>query len=120
WDAGVMADHNQLADYTLTERNLRYDRLPRAYLNWEQPVGRGFEAGINAEAVKFQHDVRDEGSRVDLKPYIARPLEGPSWYVTPKLAWRYTAWQLDDALARANNGDDAPSRRDRKGGGRGE
>ena len=29
WDAGLMADHNQLADYTLTERNLRYDRLPR-------------------------------------------------------------------------------------------
>lgn len=110
WDAGVMADHNQLADYTLTERNLRYDRMPRAYLNWEQPVGRWFEAGINAEAVKFQHDVRDEGSRLDIKPYVAMPLEGPSWYLTPKLAWRHTAWQLDDRLAALNDGDDSPSR----------
>ena len=110
WDAGLMADHNQLADYTLTERNLRYDRLPRAFINWEEPVGRWFQAGISAEAVKFQHDVRDEGSRLDVKPFLALPLEGPSWYLTPKLAWRYTAWELDDELAAANGGEDSPSR----------
>lgn len=110
WDAGLMADHNQLADYTLTERNLRYDRMPRAYLNWAQPVGDWFEAGVSAEAVRFRHEVRNEGSRLDLKPYISMPLEGASWYATPKLAWRYTAYQLDDTLAAANDGDDAPTR----------
>ena len=109
WDAGLMADRQQLADYTLTERQLRYDRLPRAYLNWAQPVGRWFQAGINAEAVRFQHSVREEGSRLDIKPYLTMPLEGASWYVTPKLAWRYTAYQLDDTLA-ADAGDDAPTR----------
>ena len=110
WDAGLMADHAQLADYTLSESNLTYNRLPRAYLNWSQPIGGMFEAGINAEAVRFGHEVRDEGSRLDLKPYISMPLEGSSWYATPKLAWRYTAYQLDDALAAANAGDASPTR----------
>jgi len=110
WDAGLMADHHQLADYTLSERNLQYNRMPRAFLNWSQPVGDWFEAGITAEAVKFQHDVRDEGSRLDLKPFVAMPLEGAGWYATPRVAWRYTAYQLDDGLAAANGGDDAPTR----------
>ncbi|MGY0558123.1 LPS assembly protein LptD [Lysobacter sp. A421] len=110
WDAGLMADHNQLADYTLTERNLGYDRLPRAYLNWAQPFARWFEVGVNAEAVHFRHEVRNEGSRLDLKPFVSMPLQGAAWFVTPKLAWRYTAYQLDDALAAANGGDDAPTR----------
>src|SRR5690606_4465407 len=110
WDAGLMADHHQLADYTLTERNLRYNRMPRAFLNWAQPVGDWFQAGITAEAVKFQHEVRNEGSRIDLKPYLEMPLEGPGWYAIPRIAWRYTGYQLDDALAAANGGDDSPTR----------
>ncbi|WP_345776521.1 LPS assembly protein LptD [Lysobacter sp. H21R4] len=110
WDAGLMADHAQLADYTLSEANLTYDRLPRAFLNWSQPIGTWFEAGINAEAVRFRHKVQNEGSRIDLKPYVSMPLEGSSWYVTPKLAWRYTAYDLDDTLAAANGGDATPSR----------
>ena len=110
WDAGLMADHNQLADYTLTKRNLRYDRMPRAYLNWAQQISGLLQAGINMEAVRFRHEVRNEGSRLDLKPYISMPLEGASWFVTPKLAWRYTAYQLDDALTAANGGDSAPTR----------
>ena len=109
WDAGLMADRQQLADYTLTERQLRYDRLPRAYLNWAQPVGRWFELGLNGEAVRFQHSVRNEASRLDVKPYVAMPLEGDSWFVTPKLAWRYTAYQLDDTLTAAL-GDESPTR----------
>ncbi|MFC3552013.1 LPS assembly protein LptD [Lysobacter cavernae] len=95
WQAGLMADHNQLADYTLTERNLAFDRLPRAYVSWAQPVGQWFEAGVDSEAVRFEHDVFSGGSRFDLKPFISMPLEGASWFIRPKLAWRYTGYQLD-------------------------
>lgn len=109
WDAGLMADHNQLADYTLTDANLGFDRMPRTYLNWAQPFGRWFQAGVNAEAVRFRHEVYDAGSRLDLKPFVSMPLGGASWFATPKLAWRYTAYQLDDSLAAAL-GDNAPTR----------
>ncbi|KRA14928.1 MULTISPECIES: LPS-assembly protein LptD [unclassified Lysobacter] len=118
WEAGVMADHYQLADYTLTERSLPYDRLPRAYFRWAQPFGRWFEAGVDSELVRFQHTdeivryaqadgkrvSRDValpgGSRFDVKPYISLPLEGASWFIRPKLAFRYTAYELEAAKAR--------------------
>ncbi|MDQ3617735.1 MAG: LPS assembly protein LptD [Pseudomonadota bacterium] len=109
WDAGLMADRSQLADYTLSENSLLYDRLPRAYVNWVQPLGSLFQAGVYAEAVRFQHTVRNEGSRLDIKPFISMPLEGASWFIKPTLAWRYTAYQLDDTLA-AVAGEDSPSR----------
>src|SRR5690606_35003986 len=102
WDAGLMADYYQLADYTLSELRLPYHRMPRAYFNWEQPVGRWFAAGVHTEAARFQHaqsDARPGGTRLDLKPYVSMPLGGASWFVTPTLAWRYTVYRLDRGLA---------------------
>lgn len=103
WTAGVMADHHQLADYTLSERSLRFDRLPRAYLSWAQPFGGWFEAGLDTEAVRFEHesfspavpDSQAGGSRFDFRPYVSLPLAGSSWFLRPKLAWRYTRYELD-------------------------
>ncbi|MGY0505978.1 LPS-assembly protein LptD [Luteimonas sp. e5] len=116
WSAGVMADHNQLSDYTLTELSLPFDRLPRAYLSWEQPIGTLLRAGIDSEAVRFRHSswraldaefnpigpkiAVPGGNRLDLKPWISMPLQGASWFIEPRLAWRHTRYQLDDALAR--------------------
>lgn len=119
WDAGLAVDHKQLADYTLHDYNLPYDRLPRLFANWEQPFRRWFAAGVHAEAVRFEHvddtqqvgrvtddvalryDRKPGGNRLDLKPYITLPLEGSSWFIRPTLAWRYTAYQLDDDMAQA-------------------
>lgn len=117
WGAGLMADHVQLSDYTLREFTQRYDRLPRAFANWEQPFGRWLSAGVEAEAVRFAHiddstirrsysngdilelERRPGGSRVDIKPYLTVPLEGASWFVKPTLAWRYTGYELSDDMA---------------------
>lgn len=110
WTASLMADHYQLADYTLTEGNLPFDRLPRAVGHWAMPFGQVFETGIDAEAVRFEHQVFDAGSRLDVKPYVSMDLQGASWFVRPKLAWRYTGYQLDDALAARLGGDASPTR----------
>jgi LPS-assembly protein len=118
WTAGIMADHWQLTDYTLTETSLPYSRQPRLFGTWEENFGNWFETGIYAEAVRFTHDdinlkygaARDYertgvvqqrygGSRLDIKPYVSMPLAGASWYVTPTLAWRYTAYDLERGLA---------------------
>ncbi|WMJ67890.1 LPS-assembly protein LptD [Stenotrophomonas sp. 24(2023)] len=126
WTAGIMADRWQLTDYTLTEASLPYNRQPRLYINWDKPVLPWLETGIYAEAVRFTHDdinqksidsngqyVRngqvsrmDGGSRLDVKPYVSMPFSGAAWYVTPTLAWRYTAYELERGLAdkvRADN-----------------
>jgi LPS-assembly protein len=41
------------------------------------------------------------GSRLDVKPYVSFPISGAAWYVTPTLAYRYTAYQLDRGLVMA-------------------
>ncbi len=126
WKAGLMADRWQLVDYTLTESALPYNRLPRLFATWDQPLGRRFEAGVYAEAVNFVHDdirlkdanyertgeVRERpgGSRLDVKPYLSMPLAGAAWYLTPTLAWRYTAYQLDKDLAAQLGGERTPTR----------
>ena len=99
WSGGLMADRWQSADYLLSDLSLPYNRLPRLYGTWEQPFGRWFTAGAHVEAVRFQHDDRPGGSRVDLKPFVSMPLQGAAWFVTPTLAWRQTAYKLDGELA---------------------
>ena len=109
WDAGVTADHWQLADFTLTEQALPFSRLPRAYVNWEQRLAGLLVGGIGAEAVRFQHEAFDAGSRIDLKPWISMPLEGDAWFLRPTAAYRYTAYSLDPG-ARMPGGSSSPSR----------
>lgn len=102
WNGGVVADRPQLADYLIDEARIPYGRLPRAFVYWEQPFGRWFTAGVDADAVRFKHvddDARPGGSRVDVKPYISMPLAGSSWFITPTLAWRLTGYDVSDELA---------------------
>ncbi|MDQ2702928.1 MAG: LPS assembly protein LptD [Pseudomonadota bacterium] len=109
WEAGIMADHQQLADYTLDETILPHDRLPRGFVRWQRPLQTWLMAGVDAEAVRFHHPELPGGSRLDLKPWISMPLQGNSWFLTPKLAWRHTGYQLDPALA-TPTGNDSPNR----------
>ncbi len=110
WDASISASHYQLTDYTLTKTNLPYDRVPEADFSWARPFARWLTLGVDAQAVRFAQPVLDGGSRVDLKPYIALPLQGAGWFLTPKLAWRYTAYDIDRALAASLGGNRTPSR----------
>ncbi|MGN6223394.1 LPS assembly protein LptD [Pseudoxanthomonas sp.] len=100
WNGGVMADAWQLSDFNLTKASLPYNRLPRVYFTYDRPLGRWLNVGLHSEAVRFQHDVHAGGTRLDLKPSISVNFEGPSWYVRPTLAWRYTDYRLDPELAR--------------------
>ena len=110
WDAGVTADHWQLADFTLTEAILPYNRMPRGFVHWERKLGSGFVAGVDAEAVRFQHPSFEAGSRLDLKPWISLPLAGDSWFLRPTAAFRHTSYALDDGLAAALGGSNSPAR----------
>ncbi|MFT4179506.1 MAG: LPS-assembly protein LptD [Thermomonas sp.] len=111
WTAGITADHWQLADYTLTDAVLPYNRLPRAYANWESKLAGPLRGGINAEAVRFQHPDQAiaGGSRLDLYPWLAVPLEGDAWFLRPQLGYRYTTYALDRALGQTLAGN-SPSR----------
>lgn len=109
WEATIMADHWQLADYTLRDANLPFDRLPRGQVHWEQALGGSLTAGIDAEIVRFGHIELAGGSRLDLRPFVSLPLEGDSWFLKPTLAWRYTGYALENDAALPGR-DDSPSR----------
>lgn len=105
WSAAISADHWQLADYTLGKWVLPYDRLPRAALRWERPLGDGpLRFGVEAEAVRFHHEQFPAGVRFDIKPWISVSLEGNAWFLRPTLAFRQTDYALDGALAQALGG----------------
>lgn len=109
WDAAIMADHWQLADYTLTDANLPFNRLPRAQVHWRKRFLPMLEAGVAAEAVRFDHAEFAGGNRIDLQPYLSLPLEGASWFVKPTFAWRYTGYNLEKDPALPGR-DDNPTR----------
>jgi len=123
WTASFSADRYQLADYTLTENTLPFNRLPRAYATWEYRDLRWIEVGLETEAVRFQKDAAvpvvvpgqpltfdsGGGTRFVAKPYISMPLKGDSWFVTPTFAYRYAKYQVDEDLARVTRTARSPS-----------
>lgn len=109
WSASLTAQDWQIASPLLLEGSEPYRRLPTARAQWMRPFANWLELGVDAEAVRFQGAGRDGGNRVDLRPFVRLPFGGAAWFATPQLAWRYTAYSLDDSLV-PPGGDDAPSR----------
>src|SRR5690606_33386504 len=55
WSALIEGQYRHLADYTIDESRLPYNRLPRASFSWEQPFDGWLVAGVDAEATRFTH-----------------------------------------------------------------
>ncbi len=88
-------------DYQTLSGTSPYQRLPQLRLDSRQPSRRDqLNLSLSSEAVRFAHDSRvPTGERLDLKPSVTLPLGGAAWFLTPKLAWRYTSYQLTDSTA---------------------
>lgn len=109
WSASLSAQSWQIANPIVVPGTEPYRRLPTAQAAWERTFAPWLELGATAEAVRFQHETLDGGERVDIKPYVRLPFGGAAWFVTPEIAWRYTAYSLDDSLVPAG-GDRSPTR----------
>ena len=108
WTASVSAETWQIATPLLRDGAEPYRRLPRLQATALRPLSRWVEAGLNFEAVRFNHDSLSGGNRVDIQPYVRFPLGGNSWFVTPQLAWRYTGYSsLGDSLVLPGGADSA-------------
>jgi LPS-assembly protein len=110
WSAGAEAQTYELSDYTIDKSAVPYNAMPRLFFKYERPLKDWLNVGLNSEVARFEHSELDGGSRLDLKPYVSIPLRGPSWFVEPGLAYRYTAYQLDKDLADQYGGDRSPTR----------
>ncbi|PZP59880.1 LPS assembly protein LptD [Pseudoxanthomonas winnipegensis] len=110
WNAGAETITYTSADYTVDKSTLPYNSLPRLFFNYDRPVLDWLTVGLKSDLSRFDHSDKDGGSRLDLKPYLSVPLRGASWFIEPGLAYRYTAYRLEQGLADQLGGDRTPTR----------
>lgn len=75
-----------------------YERLPQLTFNASTaPHVDTARLALHSELVQFaSRDLIPTGTRMDLKPTLSLPLEGPAWFVKPSVAVRYTSYDLQD------------------------
>ncbi|WP_266168407.1 LPS-assembly protein LptD [Dyella subtropica] len=100
WSASFGADTYQNVDPNLPDSVVQYKRWPRATFNLNLPVERWLEFGADTEAVAFRKNDVVEGNRLDLYPYLAADFRGAAWFVRPKVAYRYTGYELTGGYQR--------------------
>jgi LPS-assembly protein len=96
WSASFGATTYQNTNPFATDASLPYRQLPYAMFSLDMPLTRWLDAGVDTSAVMFRKPGYVEGQREDLYPYLMADFGSSAWFVRPRLAWRYTAYQLSD------------------------
>jgi LPS-assembly protein len=120
WSAAIGADDYQNVDAGLPNYVEPYRRWPRATFNLDAPLNSWLDAGIDSEAVAFRKTDptpvspgfpgQVDGNRLDLAPFLAADFSGASWFVRPRVEYRYTGYRLDSDYRQFNYTEQSPSR----------
>lgn len=95
WNASFGGAIFQNVNPFVTDRGLPYRQLPYANFSMEIPLSRWLEVGMDSSAVAFRKNGFLGSEREDLYPYLAADFGSSAWFVRPRLAYRYTAYQLN-------------------------
>jgi len=95
WDASIGGTIYQNVNPFVDDHGLQYRQLPYARFNMNVPLARWLEFGMDSSAAAFRKNGFIEGQREDIYPYLAADFGTSAWFVRPRLAYRYTAYQLD-------------------------
>ncbi|WP_310125152.1 LPS-assembly protein LptD [Paraburkholderia terricola] len=73
-----------------------YNREPQVNVRYARYDVGGFDFGAEADATRFTIASSDmtQGNRFVFNPYVSYPIERPGWFLTPKLAWHFAAYDL--------------------------
>lgn len=102
WSFEAMADTFQVLDESVSPTNEPYRRLPRMQFDGDWPLGAGFDLSLDSEVVYFDRDAGVTGARADIMPALSWSWLTPGAFLRPSLAFRGTAYQLDDAPGEAS------------------
>ena len=75
-----------------------YQRLPQLKLSAASlERNNHLQASLDTELVNFDKDgtTDPKGLRLDLYPSFSLPLAGSAWFITPRLGYRYTQYELE-------------------------
>ncbi len=81
---------------------LPYKRLPQLQFGSHFPIrDNRLNYELKGEVVSFDHELDNKvtGNRLDVTPALSWPLRTPGAFLEPKLAWRFTQYQLENTLA---------------------
>lgn len=95
WNASVALQGWTIADPHLSSRVEPYRRLPRTQFSFDRPLVGDLFAGLQSEAVLFEHSDRPGAARVDLYPYLAYRHERAAGFFRTELGVRHTTYDLD-------------------------
>ncbi|WP_297364654.1 LPS assembly protein LptD [Thauera sp.] len=99
WTASALAQRYQTLNPDPDVRNVEpYRRLPQLQLSAVRAdLGGGLSGLLETEFVRFAHRERDrdEASRFVAHPQLALPMQGASWFVTPKAGIHHTRYDID-------------------------
>jgi len=96
WYASLRATGYQVLQDPLAPITQPYDRLPQFLFHaGRQDVG-GFDWSTDFEAVRFWQPDMVEGDRYTFTPSLAYPMIAPGGFLTPKLSFNLTKYDLQD------------------------
>ncbi|WP_158879879.1 LPS assembly protein LptD [Rhodanobacter sp. L36] len=96
WNVAIGGTSYQNMNPFATDASLPYDELPYATLNLNVPISRWLEFGMDNEIGDFRKTGYVDGARADFYPYLQADFGSSAWFVRPKVAYRYTSYQLQD------------------------
>ena len=95
--------------YQTISGSVPYERLPQLLFKSHLPeLDNRLHFGLDGEWVSFAHDDNIvQGDRLDIFPAVSFPLRNNAAFLIPKLAYRYTQYELEDV---APGADPSPNR----------
>ena len=97
WSLFLRAQDFQTIDPEITPEEEPYAQLPQFVADgvWRDGL-LGLDYKLGSEAVYFYRKESTTGARLHVQPEIAVPLDYRGFYLTPDVAYSYTAYQLQD------------------------
>ena len=94
----------QLQAYQKLSGSTPYERLPQLTFNTRLPQRENhWQPGFDAELVDFTRDDNSvQGMRLNMRPYLSLPLSSEAMFLTPKLSWQFTAYDLENTATTQN------------------
>lgn len=110
WSASALVQRYQTLSPDGEAANIEpYRRLPQLALNaYRADLAGGLAAELKSRFTRFEHanpERFDEATRFVAYPQLSLPLQGASWFLTPKAGVHYTRYDIDRALANADKPD---------------
>lgn len=99
WSLSAFAQRYQLLDPSLPASAAPYAILPQINLDAHLPYTPDrLQFSVQTQWARFTRPDSVIGNRLDVLPSVRLPLSGPYWFLTPQVAYRYTAYQLQNQL----------------------